>query len=168
MGTGRSARLRALRRGSLVWAFRRASLGLIGSGRISGSSSCSWQSIIIGIRHPPCSSSLTSSAQLSWRMHATTCCSRSPAAAAGRPGPHSPKISLVHRGCQNRRSPTSRCRKPLGSIRWAVCDPIDERGEKPVLQVTKPRLSRSHFLLAIWPTDMENGIFQRSYLLTEF
>jgi hypothetical protein len=25
--------------------------GLLGSGRISGSSSCSWQSIIIGIRH---------------------------------------------------------------------------------------------------------------------
>ena len=37
--------------------------GLISSGRISGSSSCSWKSVIIGITHPPCSSSSISSAQ---------------------------------------------------------------------------------------------------------
>lgn len=40
----------------------------------------------------------------------------------------------------------------LGSIRWAVSDPVDGGAEKPVQQVTKPRLSSSHFLLVIRPT----------------
>jgi hypothetical protein len=41
---------------------------VIVSWRISGSSLCSWKSIIIGIRHPTFASSSSSPAQLSWRM----------------------------------------------------------------------------------------------------
>src|ERR1035437_8373641 len=57
--------------------------GLIGLGRILGSSSCSWKNIIIGTRHPPCFSSLTSPAQPSWRMPIPRMKPRAPVVAVG-------------------------------------------------------------------------------------